>query len=226
MRCNRRRCLNVHIFMRTLLISSFLGIGSGALNVLAQTPVGTDAIRPITGITPPTFRPVSVWSAPKGDSHPRFLKNLTIESFGYGRAPKAPGFQFTPAYTAALFNLHGLECPGCVVGPVNRARFTLPPFGSKATLKLRNDRVELFSGFAALEAWKPDNTFEPRGRSLGSSSYGDAWLTQVEAGGRVALERSQHLWLGATGRHLLNFGPGKKEWNTFSGGATLEFGHH
>jgi hypothetical protein len=219
------RCFQ--IFMRPLLISSFLGIGSGALNVLAQTPVGTDTIRPITGITIPTsaFRPVSVWSVPKGGSHPRFLKNLTIESFGYGLAPQAPGFQFSPGYTAALYNLQGLECPGCVVGPVNRARFTLPPFGSKVTLKLRDDRVELFGGFAALEAWKPDNTLEPRGRSLGTSSYGDAWLTQVEAGGRVAVERSQHLWLGATGRHLVNFGSGKKEWNTFSGGATLEFGH-
>ena len=113
-----------------------------------------------------------------------------------------------------------------MIGPVNRAKFTLPPFGAKATLKLRDDRVELFSGFAALEAWKPDNTFEPRGLSMFSSSYGDAWLAQMEAGGRIALDRNQHVWVGATGRHLSNFGPGLKEWNAFSGGATLVFGHH
>jgi len=110
--------------------------------------------------------------------------------------------------------------------PVNRAKFTLPPFGAKAILKLRDDRIEIFSGFAAMEAWKPAGTFEPRGLSLLSSPYGDAWLTQIEAGGQISLDRTQHVWVGATGRHLSNFGPGHKEWNTFSGAATFVFGHH
>jgi len=110
--------------------------------------------------------------------------------------------------------------------PVNRAKFTLPPFGAKAILKLRDDRIEIFSGFAAMEAWKPAGTFEPRGLSLLSSPYGDAWLTQIEAGGQISLDRTQHVWVGATGRRLSNFGPGHKERNTFSGAATLVFGHH
>jgi hypothetical protein len=209
------RCWNARIF-----ISYLATIGSGALNVLAQSPAATDTIGS-------TVKPVSIWSLAKSDSKPAFLKNLTIESFGFGLAPQAPGFQFSPGYTATFFNLHGLECPDCVIGPLNRdGRFTLPPFGAKATMKFQNDRVELFSGFAALEAWKPDGTFEPRGHSLFSSSYGDAWLQQVEAGGRIALDPGQHLWIGASGRHLSNFGPGLKEWNTFSGSATFEFGHH
>lgn len=206
------RCSN-GIFMRPLLIAYFLNIATGTVVVWAQTPVGTSS--PSTGNTIPTF-----------DPHPSFLKNLTVESFGYSLAPQEPGFQFSPGYTAAFFNLQGLECPGCVIGPVNRAKLTLPPFGAKATLKLRNDRIELFSGFGALEAWKPEGTFEPRGHSLFSSSYGDAWLAQVEAGGRIALDRSQHVWVGAIGRHLSNFGPGLKEWNTFSGDATFVFGQH
>jgi hypothetical protein len=207
------RCWNAYFLMRTLIVSSF-AIGSGVLNVLAQTPV-TD-----------TAKPVSVWALPKADSNPTFLKNLTIESFGFDLAPQAPGFQFSPGYTATFFNLQGLECPRCVLGPVDRdGRFTLPPFGAKATLKLQQGRVELFSGFAALEAWKPDGTFEPQGHRAFSSSYGDAWLAQTEAGGRIALDRGQHVWVGASGRHLSNFGPGQKEWNTFSGAATFEFGH-
>src|ERR1700676_4163302 len=147
------RCGNVH--RRMLVISSFLGIGSGALNVLAQPPLGTHTIRSSVGNTGPTSKPLSVASVPKDGTRRGFLKNLTIESFGYGPGPLEAGFQFSPGYTAALFNLHGLECPGCVIGPVNRAKFTLPPFGAKATLRLWNGRVELSSGYAALEAWKP-----------------------------------------------------------------------
>jgi hypothetical protein len=209
------RCSNVRRFRGPLLIAYLFNIAAGAFVVLGQTPASTGTISTSTGTTTPTF------------NSPRpFLKNMTIESFGYSIAPQEPGFQFSPAYTATFFNLQGLECPGCVIGPVNRAKFTLPPFGAKATLKLRDDRVELFTGFGALEAWKPDGTFEPRGHSLFSSSYGDAWLAQVEAGGRIALDRGQHVWVGATGRHLSNFGAGLKDWNTFSGAATFVFGQH
>lgn len=217
------RSWNVHTL--TLLISSFLGIGSGALNLLAQTPVGTNTIRRSVGITIPPVKPLSVIAVPQDGPRRGFLKNLTIESFGYGPGPLEPGFQFSPGYTASLFNVHGLECPGCVIGPVNRAKFTLPPFGAQATLRLWNGRVEFSSGFAALEAWKPDGTFEPHGLSLYSSSYGDAWLAQREVSGRIALDPTRHVWVGATGRHLSNFGGGLKAWNTFSGEATIVFGH-
>jgi hypothetical protein len=140
------------------------------------------------GITIPPVKPLSVIAVPQDGPRRGFLKNLTIESFGYGPGPLEPGFQFSPGYTASLFNVHGLECPGCVIGPVNRAKFTLPPFGAQATLRLWNGRVEFSSGFAALEAWKPDGTFEPHGLSLYSSSYGDAWLAQREVSGRIALD--------------------------------------
>src|ERR1700675_4346031 len=133
---------NVLSFTRPLLIACFLNIAAGALVVYAQTPAGAGAINPSPGITIPAFKPFSVWLVPK--SPPTSPKNLTIESFGYSLAPEERGFQFSPAYTAAFFNLQGLECPGCVMGPVNRAKFTLPPFGATATLKLRDHRIELF----------------------------------------------------------------------------------
>jgi hypothetical protein len=155
---------------------------------------------------------------------PGFLKNFTIESFGYG--PNTPQeFAYSPGYFAALFNLQGLECPRCVLGPVTGSRFTLPPFGAIATLKLHDDRIEVFAGFSGIEAWKPDGTFEPRGRSLWTNSYGDAWLTQTQAGVRLALDRNQSVSVGATGRHLSNFGSGPQQWNTFSGDIMLKLGH-
>ena len=153
-----------------------------------------------------------------------WLKHFTIESFGYG--PTTPqDFAFSPGYFAALFNLQGLECPRCVLGPVSRPGFTLPPFGAIASLKFHDDRIQLFTGFGGIEAWKPDGTFEPRGRSLWTNSYGDAWLTQAQAGVRFGLDRQQHLSVGATGRYLYNFGSGPEHWSTFSGDVMFKFGH-
>ncbi|HLJ46499.1 MAG TPA: hypothetical protein VKU01_10855 [Bryobacteraceae bacterium] len=172
-----------------------------------------------------TFQLSPIWSKPKPDSRGGFLKNLTIESFGYDSGPQQPGFQFSTAYTASFYNLHQLECPLCVLGPVNRAKFTIPPFGAQVTLKLRDDHIEVFSRAAALEAWKPDGTYEPHGLSLGTSTYGDAWLAQVEGGAKLAVDPGRHVWLGASGRHLVNLGSGPKTWNTVTGSATLVFGN-
>jgi hypothetical protein len=151
--------------------------------------------------------------------------NLTIESFGYGpNTPRLAGFEFSPDYTAAMFNLHGLECPRCAIGPVDRARSTLPPFGANVTLRLRDGRIELFAGVGALEAWKADVEFEPKGFQKFSNTYGDAWLSQAMAGGRIALDRDHHFWLGATARHAYNFGAGTRQWSSITGDATFRFG--
>ncbi len=173
-----------------------------------------------------TFQLSPIWSTPKPGSRGGFLKNLTVESFGYGSGPQEPGFMFSPAYTASFYNLQQLECPGCVLRPANRAKFTIPPFGAAVTLKLRDDHIEVFARAAGLEAWKPDNMFEPHGHSLGTSTYGDAWLAQVEGGAKVAVDPGRHVWIGATGRHLVNLGSGPRNWNTVSGSATLVFGNH
>jgi len=189
--------------MKALWIAVVLGFVSGG-GILAQSVAGnnTNAISP----------------------QPGWLKNFTIESFGYGPATSQE-YAYSPGYFAALFNLQGLECPRCVLGPVSRSRFTLPPFGAKVSLKLFDNRIELFTGYGGIEAWKPDGTFEPRGRSLWTNSYGDAWLTQAQAGVRLAIDRQQHVSVGATGRYLRNFGSGPEHWNTFGGDVTVKLGH-
>ena len=190
--------------MRTPWISIVLGLCFGGAGLFAQTLAGsnTNTI----------------------NSQPGWLKNFTIESFGYS-ATTPQDYAYSPGYFAALYNLQGLECPRCVLGPVSRSRFTLPPFGAIAKLKFLDDRIELFTGLGGLEAWKPDGTFEPHGRSLWTNSYGDAWLTQAQAGVRFGLDRQQHLSVGATGRYLYNFGSGPEHWSTFSGDVMLKFGH-
>jgi hypothetical protein len=198
--------------MRTWRIAIVLGFISGGIGALAQTPAAGDTNEPGTAVTGNAVVP-----------EPGFLKNFMIESFGYG--PNTPQeFTYSPGYFADLYNLQGLECPRCVLGPVSRSRFTLPPFGAIAKLRLHDDRIELFAGFSGIEAWKPDGTFEPRGRSLWTNSWGDAWLTQAQAGARVALDHQQHVSVGATGRYLYNFGSGPQHWNTFSGDVTLKLG--
>jgi hypothetical protein len=216
--------------MRALWISLVLGFVPGGAGILAQPLVDSDTNKPSTAPAVPNLAIPSLRSLISFDqslsttgpadalvqrpnilatfgidgntinSHSGWPKNFTIESFGYG--PTTPQeFAYSPGYFAALFNLQGLECPLCVLGPVSRSRFTLPPFGARASLTFHDGRIELFTGFAGIEAWKPDGTFEPRGRSLWTSSYGDAWLTQAQAGVRLALDRQQHVSVGATGRY-------------------------
>lgn len=217
--------------MRTVFIASAVSVFCGGIVLLAQVPA-SNAAHDTAGVA--TANPKLItrfdWSKPKVKSHRDFVKNLTIESFGYGAAPQGEGFEFSPAYTSAFFNLHRLECPRCVIGPVNRTKFTLPPFGATGTLQFADDRIELFSGAGALEAWKPNNTFEPRGLSMGTSTYGDAWLSQLEEGARFAVDGKRRLWLGGARRSLYKVGSGfkagaeKSQWNTFSAGATFTFG--
>ncbi len=170
----------------------------------------------------PAYQLTVVPQSPKATSG--FFGHLTIQSFGVGSSPLAPGYASFGAYTASLFNLQGLECPGCVLGPRNLAKFTLPPFGANATAKLHGDRVELFGGLAGIEAWRPDGTFQPQGFRLWTSTDGDAWLTQGQAGVRIAVDSGRRFWLGATGRRLYNFGSGPKQWTTVSGDATIRLG--
>ena len=198
--------------MRPLLISLVLSVLSDSATIDYSVPKTDSASIPSTSVG--VLAPAGIDSN-RSSPRPEWLKKLTIESFGYGPAPLEPGFDLSPGYAAALFNLYGLECPGCVRGPVTRRpQLTLPPFGANATWKLRDGRVELFTGAGGIEAWRPTSTFITN----------DAWLTQVQFGGRVAIDHSQRLWFGGTGRSLYNFGPGPKHWNTFGGDATFKFG--
>jgi hypothetical protein len=192
--------------------------------VFAQTEPDGAFPAPLLKHSSSAFIPAHIFPAPQRSTSP-LSSHFTLESFGLGSAPVETGYMFSPAYIATFYNLQGLECPQCMPGPPNLSRLTLPPFGATATVKLVGDHVELFAGFGGIEAWKPDGTFEPQGHRLFTSNDTDAWLTQGQAGFRFAVDHNRHLWFGATGRRLYNFGPGPKQWSTLSGDATIRFGH-
>ncbi len=216
--------------MRHLSVLLLFGLLPNSVSVLAQDPANEVRIASHVGIEIPALDSVKRldWSAGEGSAGSDFLKRLTIESFGAGSAPTGQGFELTPRLTEGPFTSHGLECPRCVIRPTtDRARFTLPPFGSQATLSA-SDRVQLFTGLGGVNAWRADNVtvdLDPRGGYRRDRSFNDAWLAQGWAGGNVAIDHNRHVWLGAAGRYLSNLGYGKKTWTTFSGAATFQFGH-
>lgn len=127
----------------------------------------------------------------------RFLKHLTIESFGYTGAPVLAGYEFAPTNTSAFYNLHGLTCPLCIIGPSpNRTRAVLPPFGAKATYSLWNDRLILFAGFGGIDGVLTDNTPRLSPLHIRATSFNDDWFVTSDVGAHVSVDPGKNLSLG------------------------------
>jgi hypothetical protein len=194
--------------------------------------IAAPIIVPSSGIKIPDLSVVKEkqLQAGKPQTHPRgdFLKNLTIDSFGYSSKEIAEGFEFAPNLSSGPSTAHGLECPRCVVRPpLERSRVTLLPFGAQATLKTVTDQFEVFVGFGGVNGWRVDNTgIEPGILSFRrDSSFNDAWLQQSWVGARFAADHGRHLWFSTRDDKVKNFGSyGLKRWNVVSGGATFEWG--
>jgi hypothetical protein len=54
----------------------------------------------------------------------------------------------------------------------------------------------------------PDNTTIDH---FPDRSFNDAWLMQGVGGGRVAIGKDRHIWLGTAGRYLQSYGVRKRE---------------
>lgn len=211
--------------MRRFIVPLFVLLW-GCAAAFSQAVSDGTAIRSSSGVELPTLKSVKQqeWSVPKDHSGSEFVKDLTIESFGYDGSPTGQGFEFPMRLTDGAFASHGLECPFCLARPTSdRIRYTLPPFGAQATLSALHGRAELVSGFGGVNAWRPDNTLILPNRR--DTSFNDAWLLQGSAGSRIAVDRDRRFWLGAAGRYLSNFGEGKKHWNSFAGSATFLLSH-
>ena len=116
--------------------------------------------------TPPLTHSGSVneaWlcAAPQRSTSP-FFSHFTLESFGVNSSNVAPGYMLSSAYLASFYDLQGLECPDCILGPRNLSRPTLPPFGATVTVRLIGDHLELFAGFGGIEAWKAEGVSNRR----------------------------------------------------------------
>lgn len=95
----------------------------------------------------------------------------------------------------------------------NRTRVTLVPFGLKGILPMDQGRLELFAGFGGAYAFHSDG------------SYFDAMLMRGTLGGRFALDKKRHYWLGTSGQFSSNVGGGRQEWLSWTADFGLRFGH-
>lgn len=204
------------------LLMELPSVRPGNFTLLSVPNGGSGSGLPLNGIESARPRATSGWT-----------KHLTVESFGFSSKPQGPGFEPLPNYQSpTLFDLHGLECPGCVM-PAFRSRSIIPPFGANAKLRLLDGRFELVAGFGAVESLRPEGTFQPQGLQrhgsaesafTGFASGGDAWLAQAKAGAAVAVDPHRRIWVGGTARYINNLGPGQDQWSTLSGNATFNLG--
>jgi hypothetical protein len=83
--------------MRRLMVT-LLGLLSGCAGAYSQDPSGGATIKPGLGIGIPTLKSVKQQRlvSEQGRSGSGFVKQLTIESFGYGLSPTGQGFEFPP----------------------------------------------------------------------------------------------------------------------------------
>ncbi len=100
---------------------------------------------------------------------------------------------------------------------MDRAKYTIPPFGGGATLKLWQDHAEIFTQIGGIDAWRPDEAVRDNRYRQRATSLDDQWLMQGAAGARVAVDHNHRLWLGTVGRYFENTGEGRKHWNSLGG---------
>jgi len=80
---------------------------------------------------------------------------------------------------------------------MERMRHTLAPFGVFATRNRMDGRAVLFAGMGGENFWEPDNTTIDH---FPDRSFNYAWLMQGVGGGRVAIDKDRHIWLGTAGQ--------------------------
>lgn len=99
-----------------------------------------------------------------------------------------------------------------VVSVPGRTRVTLVPFGLKGILPLAGGRWELFAGLGGAYAFHADN------------SYANAMLVRESLGGRFALDKGRHYWLGTSGQFSHNIAGNRQEWLSWTADFGLRFG--
>jgi hypothetical protein len=99
--------------------------------------------------------------------------------------------------------------------PPDRVRVTLLSFGGRGIAPLRQGRTEIFAGAAAVYV----STSDPELLGYGSTS----WLWQINGGGRFAIDRHKHFWIGPTARFSRDAGRPTQEWISLTGDFGFRF---
>ncbi len=147
-----------------------------------------------------------------------FLKHFTVDSFGYGPSAAPTGYEFSPAFDSAFYNLHQLTCPLCTPGrPLGRTRAILPPFGARTSFAGWNDRLILFTGLGGIDAVPQDGSPRLNPILMRANSSTDDWIVTSDVGASVAVDPQKRLSLGFTKGFVQDFGPIRHNWSTTSG---------
>ncbi len=100
-----------------------------------------------------------------------------------------------------------------VLAERGRTWVTLLPFGLKGILPLADGRLELFAGLGGAYALHSHD------------SCCNAMLMRGSLGGRFALDKKRHYWLGTSGQFSSNVGGYRQEWLSWTADFGLRFGH-
>lgn len=161
------------------------------------------------------------WEAPKDALRPDFLKNFTLQSFGFTSKSAGPGFE-NPIQLSGAGALTGLgvECARCILRPeMERSRYASSPFGARVAWSPRNGRFEIAGGEGGVNAWQPDNTLITHERS---TSFNNQWQLQHWVSAAVAVDPEKRVWLGGIMRSVVT---SQGHAKTIAGTATFSFGH-
>jgi hypothetical protein len=97
----------------------------------------------------------------------------------------------------------------------SRERVTLISFGGRGIAPLMGGRIELFAGAGGVHV-------SSSGALL--IGYGaTSWLAQVDGGGRIAIDKRRHFWLGPTVRFSRNVSRPTQEWVSLTAGFGFRF---
>jgi hypothetical protein len=97
----------------------------------------------------------------------------------------------------------------------SRERVTLVSFGLRGIAPLNHGRIELFAGLSA--AHVSSSYYELSDYGIGS------WLGQINGGGRIAIDKRRHFWIGPTARFSRDGGRPVQEWVSLTGDFGFRF---
>lgn len=95
-----------------------------------------------------------------------------------------------------------------------RLRVTLVSLGGRGIVPLNRGRFELFAGAAAVRVSSSDPLL---------LVYVSQWIGQINGGGRIAVDKRRHFWIGPTARFSRNGGRPNQEWVSLTGDFGFRF---
>jgi hypothetical protein len=100
--------------------------------------------------------------------------------------------------------------------PPARARVTLLSFGAHGILPLKQGRIELLAGAGGVHVFTTNND-----EFLFFNAPRTIW--QINGGGRIALDKRRHFWVGPTVRFSRDGGRPTQEWVSLTGDFGFRF---